>query len=330
MPTLAESIAPAGAATPEAAVADMMNKLGALDLRGAISLMDPDEMQVLQDYGPLFLADAETSLSEARKFFTLTFPNLGLQSKQVDGRTVVSITKWSADVKVDFEGTKGQLLVDGDCMTATYEGKQHKRCGDDIPKLVTDLNGESEQAKQLQEAWSNQSVVKAVRNPADTGSITVNQRNGKWYVSPLRTTFGSMVTSLKNVKPEDLKGTGKTPEERLTSLIDNPLFGGVGSVFGGAIPGMGGDPMLGTPLGDDFSTLAEPDQAPSTDQTVVFDGSEAPTTEFISEEPVNPFDDPAFAAEFEAEMNRLKEITDSIPTSDPIPSSDTVALPTLP
>ncbi len=266
MPALAASIAPAGAASAEEAVKQMMDRLGALDTTGAISLLDPDEMQVLQDYAPLFLADAEQSLASARKQFTLTFPNLGLASKQVDGRTVVSITKWSVDLNVTADGQAGRLLVDGDCVDVTYDGKQSKRCGKDLPKLIGDITGDTAGTSDIEKQWVDQ-YQKALSDPAALGGITVVERNGKWYVAPMRTAFGSVVSSLRKVKPEDLKGTGKTPEERLSSLMENPLFGQISGPVGA---------IIGAPLGAGTGGFTETPLSGSEDPLQDFPGIDIP------------------------------------------------------
>ncbi len=294
MPTAAESITAVGANSPEEAVQQMMNRLGALDTKGAIALLDPDEMQVMQDYAPLFLADTEATLAKARKQFTLSFPKLGLQSKQVDGQTVVSITRWSVDLNVNADGTSAHVVLDGDCVDATYNAKQSKRCGKDLPKLIGDLTGDTESGKLAEEQWTKQ-YQKMLTDPASSGGLTVVQRGGKWFVAPIRTTLGSVVTSLRKIKPEDLKGTGNTPEERLSSLMDNPLFGQLsqpfGAILGGGIGGPVGSGGDGFPIEqpdgaidrtfgtDEFPVIELPDTAfssasesvPGNDSTVLFE-----------------------------------------------------------
>jgi hypothetical protein len=241
MPEKAASIAAAGADSPEAAVSQMMNKLGALDAKGAIALMDPDEMGALQDYSPLFIQDLEKAAADGRQEFALSFPDLGLKATKNGSSTTVAITKWSADLTIpSTEGKGTRFQLDGDCVKAEIEDKTSKRCGKDLPKLVNDLLGEDDTPvdPDLQKAW-DQSYGKWVTAPGEQGGISVVERNGKWFVAPVRTMMDSVVTSLKKIKPEDLKGTGNTPEERLGSLLDNPLFGSAlgASPFGGLLGG---------------------------------------------------------------------------------------------
>ena len=323
MPTLAESIAAVGTSTPEAAVEQMLQRVGALDLRGAIALMDPDEMQVLQDYGPLFLPELEKERIDAKKFFTLTFPKLELQSKQVDGRTVVSITKLSADLLITADGFKGHMIVDGDCLDVTYQGKRSKQCGDDIKKIFTDLSDSPEAAAQAEKLWTQRNR-RLFSDPASAGAVTVTQRDGKWFVSPLRTTFGSLLTSLRKVKPQDLKGAGKTPEERIQSLMENPLFGGLAGGVPGALFGGSGGPGVSESVSPDFPTELPtelPTDLPTTadsefDSGVSFGES---VTESGSVASTISSDLEALQAEIDAELNRLNEST-----------SPTTAVPTTP
>jgi hypothetical protein len=198
MPTATQSVAPTGASSPEEAIREMLNSVGALDARKAISLMDPDEFGALQDYAPLFLSDLEKETAKVQGKYTLTFPDLNMTSTKSGNVAKVKISKWSLDLKVNsIEGQPAQLVLDGDCVNATYAGKTSKRCGDEVAKLPEDLFGESAVDSGF------------TFNPSETSrnaEYTVVSRNGKWFVAPLRTVLGSVESNLRSVKPADLKG----------------------------------------------------------------------------------------------------------------------------
>jgi hypothetical protein len=238
MPPKADAVQPAGAANPEAAVREMLDAAASLDARKAIALLDPDEFGALQDYAPLFLADAEREAARAKENYSLSFPNLGLTSQQ-DGKTAkVQVTKWSADFKLIGVDSAGlQFLVDGDCISITSEGDTKKRCGKELPKLVSDFTGETDAETEdllgkYDTGW--------LSNPSQSGSMITVQRKGKWFIAPMRTGMNAWVDALRGLNPEDLKGEGKTPEERITSLLEDQLFGsalGTTGLFGSGIGG---------------------------------------------------------------------------------------------
>jgi hypothetical protein len=332
MPEKSASIAAIGADSPEAAVSQMMNKLGGLDAKGAIALMDPDEMGALQDYSPLFIQDLEKAATEGKQQFSLTFPDLGLKATKNGSSTTVAITKWSADLTIpSTEGKGTRVQLDGDCVTAEVEDEKSKRCGKELPKLVNDLIGDKEAPvdPEIQKAW-DQSYGKWVTTPGEQGGISVVERNGKWFVAPVRTMMDSVVTSLKKVKPEDLKGTGNTPEERFTSLLDNPLFGSaLGATPFGGLLGEGNslsDPLsaedvpLDPSFESDFDSDFDSGLTDSESGGAATDAADA-ANEFIGDipsdsvpldsEPLDsePLDSEPLSPEVQAELDRImKEI----------------------
>jgi hypothetical protein len=198
MPLATESVAPAGTDSPEEAIREMLNAAGALDARKAISLLDPDELGVLQDYSPLFLSDVEKQAATYRGKYTVTFPDLRFTSTKSGNSAKVKISKWSFDLKVNsVEGQPARLVLDGDCVTATYTGKTVKRCGDDVAKLPEDLLGES--------AVDSMFTFNPSKTSLETEYVVVS-RNGKWFVAPIRTILSGVETNLRKAKPADVKG----------------------------------------------------------------------------------------------------------------------------
>ena len=60
-----EGVTPDGGDSPEAAMDAILDAVEDLDLEAMIAALDPDEMQALQRYAPLFLDDAQAELDEA-------------------------------------------------------------------------------------------------------------------------------------------------------------------------------------------------------------------------------------------------------------------------
>jgi hypothetical protein len=264
MPTATQSVAPTGASSPEEAIREMLTAAGELDARKAISLMDPDEFGALQDYAPLFLTDLEKETAKVQGKYTLTFPDLNMTSTKSGNVAKVKISKWSLDLKVNsIEGQPAQLVLDGDCVTATYTGKTSKRCGDEVAKLPEDLFGES-------------AVDSGFKfNPSEASrdaEYTVVSRNGKWFVAPLRTMLGSIEANLRSVKPADLKGD-KGPLGAFPGLN---IFGVLLGEKVADTSEFTTDPELGSEFNSEISSEIVPDTVVETFDDTVGDSTAEP------------------------------------------------------
>jgi hypothetical protein len=165
----AESIAAIGSDTPEEAVTAMVDAVAALDARRIIELLPPEEMDVLHDYGPLFVDDlADTG--------SLTIDRLVLGEVSVDGDTArVPITELAGSAEVDGEAATFEL-ADG-CLRTEIVG----------------FDGAPEISEQCDEQIAAQTVVTAVRE------------GGQWYVSPARTLVDGLVAALREVEPQQVE-----------------------------------------------------------------------------------------------------------------------------
>jgi hypothetical protein len=196
MPTKEQSVTPLGSDTPEGAIRKMLDSAATLDTRAMIAGLDPDEFGALQDYAPLFLSQVETEAAKIRGKFSLTFPDMQLTSTKTGNLAKVKITKWSMDLKVNsVEGQPARLAIDGDCVTATYTDKTAKRCGAEVSKLPQDIFGEQAEG----------SFDFNMSTTSNDAAYTVVERNGKWFVAPLRTLMDGLLNNLRKTKPADLK-----------------------------------------------------------------------------------------------------------------------------
>ncbi len=220
MPSVEQSVSAVGADSPEAALRQLLEAGAVLDMRKAISLMDPEELSALQDYAPLFLESTEAPLTQARKQFSMTFPNLKITSSRSGNVTRVKVAEWSIDAKVaDFEGQPARLVFEGDCATVTAKGKTSKRCGGEISQLTSDVLGSESAPFGLN-----------LSNPASTtAELVVVERNGKWFVAPIRSAMDGLLVKLRATKPADFKNSGGP-----LGLI--PGFDAFGSLLGGQLP----------------------------------------------------------------------------------------------
>jgi hypothetical protein len=201
MPTKEQSITATGADTPELALRQMIEAAGALDARKAISLLDPDEFGAVQDYAPLFIDEIEKSAAEVRPHYTISFPNLQIAAT-ADGKIAkAKITNMSMDLTIkDIGDMPVRAIVDGDCISITLKEKTSKRCGSEVGKLLSDFSEDPN----IGPTPFGVDVYKL--DQKNQQATTIVQRNGKWFVAPMRTVLDAVLAKMKSAKPSDVQG----------------------------------------------------------------------------------------------------------------------------
>jgi hypothetical protein len=101
VPLKGGGVAAKGAATPEAAVSDMMQAMADLNVRRIIELVPPDEFAALHDYAGQFIDSADDGVKEVSKKYKLKVTPKLLTSKIADDRVVVTINDLPFNLKVD-------------------------------------------------------------------------------------------------------------------------------------------------------------------------------------------------------------------------------------
>jgi len=189
------SITPAGGGSPEAAVNGLIDKALAGDLEGVIGMLPPDEMSVLYDYGRTLIAGAK------------------LDTKSVDGVTI-SDRQWQVD---DVSGGKKVSLKS---ISVTKDGDTVKVVRDPAANSLTvTLPGQPTVAISPAniDTYLSKMSTGGSRIPAEVLDIvkrefvqltglgfTTVEVNGTWYVSPLRTYSGVLVSLLQGLEPGDI------------------------------------------------------------------------------------------------------------------------------
>ena len=106
VPLKGGGVAAKGAATPEAAVSDMMQAMADLNTRRIIELLPPDEFAALHDYAGQFIDQATDAVKDGKKQYKLTVTPQLLTSKIADDRVVVTIKDLPFKLKVDNPDVK--------------------------------------------------------------------------------------------------------------------------------------------------------------------------------------------------------------------------------
>jgi hypothetical protein len=186
-------VAPAGATSPEAAVEAFAGAVSGLHLRTLIGLLPPDEMAALQEYAGLFLDDAETAMAAARDAFQLQITDLKLRSEKDGDQATVYVEDAKVTAKAD--GTTVLSYADG-CAVV----QERKICkGDDPTTALQDSLAGNPMAPLFQ----NLTLPKLDIGRPKLGIVTV-ERDGKWFVSPIRTSLGAVTATLKVLDRGDL------------------------------------------------------------------------------------------------------------------------------
>jgi hypothetical protein len=199
VPEFTAGVSPEGASSPEAAVRSLVDAGVALDARRVIALLPPDEAAALHDYAPLFLDDLEAEAAEARESFSVAVRSLDLSVDRDGDEAAVTVDGFDVEATVDGERTA--MRYDGRCFHVELaDGEEEETCGpaaSALTGLVVPLRGSPAESDA----------------PARSAIVTV-ERDGRWYVSPIRTVLRPLVEALRAFDGdslEELFGGGWAP-----------------------------------------------------------------------------------------------------------------------
>lgn len=261
------AIAPIGADTPEGAVRGLVEAGLSLDLGRVIGHLPPDEMRVLYDYMPLVLDEANQEADEARADgYEASLNRLDLHAEgDGDTRRVV------IDGLAVNGGADEQSITyswDGSCTVTEFTGPAYGRfapidedggfsepepSGSSTTRIEACTDGRvtvTEDGEEVSQddlfgpfGGATGSGPFGVMSPFGTNAnlgqtVTVVEVDGRWYVSPMRTVFDSMLSAMRGVEGEDI--------DRFFEDMDSWFGTGPGGTFepipgnGGTIPRTGG------------------------------------------------------------------------------------------
>lgn len=218
-PVLGGGPAPVGAESPEAAVRAVFDNFVALDPEGVLTMLDPEEARALYDYSYLFMDRLDAATEGFREEtqadgLSWELADLGVSSAEVGGRMVATVDSMSFRVVQDGEETLSVDLAD-DCVTTTTEGTTESFCAGD-----TDMEG----------VWGN-----ALGSELWNSSVTVVERDGRWYVSSVPTTLYQVRDFLAGLQPDEFDELVASVE---SGIADPFSLMGMGM---GTVTGMGSD-----------------------------------------------------------------------------------------
>jgi len=225
-PVLGNGPKPVGAATPDGAVSELVSAAMNLDLEKVIGMLPPDEMRAVYDYAPLFLPDAKKSIDKNSSGFSGKVNRFDTRVEGEGAVRKVFVTGFDIEVGDTYE--KIHATWDGSCVvydessTSRYSYETSSgSSGSGASSSSGSSNGPTTQTHG--EICTNKpsSVTRqgtSTTNDFDLGAfngltgeyaVVVVERDGRWYVSPTRTVFDSLLTSLRKITREDIERWSK-------------------------------------------------------------------------------------------------------------------------
>jgi hypothetical protein len=182
-----------GAGSAEDAVKTLLDKATTGDYEGVIGMLPPDEMGVLYDYGRQMLLAGNVKSGQVPSDMP-KISNLSFSTSAVTGGTKVSLKT----VTVQADGETVTLTIDAAAGKATVEvdGKKQEFTADTVLQQISgSSSGMPPQVSDL---------IKREFKQVLTLGVVTTQVDGKWFVSPLRTYSGALLTLLKGLQPGDI------------------------------------------------------------------------------------------------------------------------------
>ena len=214
----AQGLAAVGADTPEAAVQAVVDAVAGLDLEGLIAALNPNEAEALQRYAPMFIDQAQHDLDRVDAKVTVSdakFTVVGDGDRRmvmVDGLTVKASAN-GADFSVESK--------DG-CMVVTSGDTTANSCNglESIDQTLTSLGLDDNSdvkalIKTIEDAFADMKPV----------GITVQNVNGKWFVSPVGTFFDIVLAELDALDKTELTDIIDGVKKVSESLSTQGIFG---------------------------------------------------------------------------------------------------------
>ena len=213
-----KGVTPAGAATPEGAVDDMLTAIEKLDIEKMIAGLNPNEAEALQRYAPLFIADAQRQLDDFAGRITITSPKYSVTGSGNTRQVSLTAVKFTADSnakQIDFEIKNG-------CVTMSTADTKFDSCDakglDKTVDKYLDQQGITDTAplhtfiKDARKAFSD----------FEMHGLVVDNVNGKWFVSPIGSFTELLLSTLRALDRNEIETLVKDGRD-----VIGGVFGGI-------------------------------------------------------------------------------------------------------
>ena len=220
-----------GSDTPQGAVQAIFDAVDDLDYAAFIAALNPNEAEALQRYGPIFVDDMQKSLDALD--LKIAFSDTKFSVTGSGDRRTVTIDGFT--MKASSNDTDVTVEIKGGCVVMTTTDSTIDTCegGSAVDTAVKALG--------LEDNGDLKSFVKTVQDAfADMRPVglTVQQVNGKWFVSPVGSIadlFLAELSALDNGELTDIIDGAK-------KVAGSIFIGGIFSAGSGtSIGGIGSD-----------------------------------------------------------------------------------------
>lgn len=263
----AEGVTPHGGDEPEGAIDAILDGVEAGDLEPIIAALDPNELQALQRYAPLFLDDAQAAIDEAVGDVSDLDYSISDREYRVEGdgdRRSVFVEGFT--VTVSAEGETATASFHDGCLVAEADGESIDSC--DVLGETPDLGDIFEDPQPVEDLLAS---IEDTFADYEAPGIIVSRVDGEWYLSPMATVSDNVLAVIRSLSRDEIEAL----QDKITNAVD---------VFDELVVDIEQDlPQL-----DDF-------ELPGGDDTVV----EEPTDDSVAPDPAEDcyvVDDPAEAA----------------------------------
>lgn len=214
---------PVGSSSPDGAVRELAAAAAALDPARALTVLAPDELRGVYDASPLFLPILNREITSRRaEDFRI---ELGTFDTRVEGGGAVRrVFVTAVDLRFDDRRSGYHLTYDGTCLRLD-EWHRRGRGRRDTQQSVQCLRTRSgPNTGTVPLAPAAGATATTPGDGADGGgtldrfgvlaglsadsAVVVVERDGRWYVSPTRTLFESLLVSLRRTGREDIERWG--------------------------------------------------------------------------------------------------------------------------
>lgn len=227
-----EGVAPAGADSPDGAVAALLDDVSDLDLEGIIADLDPTEMGALQRYAPLFLDDAQQSIDDVGIEWGIENVEYSVEGSGARRSVGIDHLEFRAADPTDSDAGDVSLVYDDGCFEVTLFDESERACPGDLGSLneAIDSLGEGADDAEVQALRDLADAYERAFADYDPTGIAVHEVDGRWFVSPLRSMADGLDATLSALDADELSeliDAARTAfEDTVGSIdIDDPLDG---------------------------------------------------------------------------------------------------------
>ncbi|MEJ7799863.1 MAG: hypothetical protein WKF60_05045, partial [Ilumatobacter sp.] len=244
-----DGIGAAGAATPEAAVDAVLDRLEALDLAGLVRALNPGEAAALQRYAPLFIDEGQAALDEISLDWSITRREFRVEG---EGNTRTVLVDAIA-IEGTIEETSFSVSFADGCIRAEADGETFEQCQAEQSASLDELLIDAPDAKRvidtITEAFSDMEPV----------GLELREFDGQWYVSPTSTLTEGFLTVLRALDRTELDAIIEQAPAAFDEFGD-AIFGGL-NMLPGAMVGLDDEFVFDEGAGSTFDDGALDDEA---------------------------------------------------------------------